>query len=183
MALQDIRLPRLDSFTQLVDQRGVSSITFSQWWDAVAGQLEAGINGINDAINAAAAAQSTANVAVGDAAAANANANTRQPGSTSLTALAALNGTGLVEQTGPNAFTDRAIGVSASTSIPTRADADGRYVRQNQTTAPVYSAYGGQTVSAAYIQAEAQATDNAVKAVSAALASLVTKLQTINVLT
>lgn len=46
-----------------------------------------------------------------------------------LTALAALNSTpGLLEQTGADAFTKRAIGVAASTSIPTRGDADARYL-------------------------------------------------------
>jgi hypothetical protein len=43
-------------------------------------------------------------------------------------ALAGLNSTpGLVEQTGADAFTKRAIGVSSSTDILTRADGDGRY--------------------------------------------------------
>jgi hypothetical protein len=51
-----------------------------------------------------------------------------QPLDATLTALAALNATaGLLEQTGTDTFTKRAIGVAASTSIPTRGDADTRY--------------------------------------------------------
>lgn len=45
-----------------------------------------------------------------------------------LTALAALDtSAGLVEQTGADTFAKRALGVGASTSVPTRADADTRY--------------------------------------------------------
>lgn len=52
----------------------------------------------------------------------------KQPLDATLTALAGLNTTvGIVEQTGTDAFTKRALGVAASTSIPTRADADTRY--------------------------------------------------------
>ncbi|MGG5810948.1 hypothetical protein [Falsiroseomonas sp. CW058] len=51
-----------------------------------------------------------------------------QPLDATLTALAGLNATaGLVEQTGTDAFTKRAIGVGATTSVPTRADGDARW--------------------------------------------------------
>ena len=45
-----------------------------------------------------------------------------------LDALAAMDDDpGLVEQTGPDGFAKRAVGISAATSIPSRADADARY--------------------------------------------------------
>lgn len=62
-------------------------------------------------------------------------------------------------------------------------DALAPFVRQNQAANPVYSAYAGQTVSVGYVQAEAQATDDAVKALAAAFALLLTRLDTINALT
>ncbi len=54
----------------------------------------------------------------------------KQPLDATLTALAALDGTaGLLEQTGGDAFTRRALGVGASTSVLTRADGDGRFLQ------------------------------------------------------
>lgn len=62
-------------------------------------------------------------------------------------------------------------------------DALAPFVQQNQAANPVYAAYAGQTVSAGYVQAEAQATDNAIKALATAFATLLTRLDTVNLLT
>jgi hypothetical protein len=51
-----------------------------------------------------------------------------QPVDATITALAGLNSTaGLVEQTGADTFTKRALGVAASTDVLTRADGDTRF--------------------------------------------------------
>ena len=166
-------------FAMVNPQSGMPTAQFQAFW-------KSGLENAVEAAEAAAAAQatataaqSTATTAQSTAVAANNNANTRQPASTSLTALSALSGTGLVEQTGPDAFTDRPIGVATSASIPTRGDADGRYVGQNGTSAPSYSAYTAPTISNPPTQAEVQSVANALQTASAALASVISKLHSI----
>ena len=62
-------------------------------------------------------------------------------------------------------------------------DALAPFVRQNQAARPAYTPYAGQDVSAAYVEAEAQATDDAVKALATAFDTLLTRLDTVNLLT
>lgn len=52
-----------------------------------------------------------------------------------LDAVSALTGTGLVEKTGAAAFAVRDTGVGTASAVPTRADADNRYLRQDGTLA------------------------------------------------
>jgi hypothetical protein len=166
MALEEIHLPRLDGFTALVDPKGVSSITFAQWWDSVAGQLEAGINGVIEAQNAAAAADAKAVTADGKAVAAQTTADTAQA-------------TGEAAQgTADGAVADAA---TAQTRADDAYDLAGTKVTQDQVSAPSYSAYGGQTISNPPTQAEVQTLDDATTAIATALHSVISKLQTANV--
>lgn len=63
-----------------------------------------------------------------------------------------------------------------STVIPT-------YVQKDQEAAPSFTPYAGQTVSAGYVQSEAQATDDAVGSLASTVDSLITALQAADVLT
>lgn len=63
-----------------------------------------------------------------------------------------------------------------TTVIPT-------YVQKDQQTAPSFTPYAGQDVSAAYVEAEAQATDDAVAALASTVDDLITALQAADVLT
>lgn len=87
------------------------------------------VNDKFDAVDLVAGQQATAINSKADAAATATALSGKQPADPDLTALAALDATpGLVEQTGAAAFTKRAIGVAAGTSVLTRADGDARYL-------------------------------------------------------
>jgi hypothetical protein len=85
-----------------------------------------------------------------------------------------------------DANTDIATANLAINALDARIDAYdllAPFVRQNQAANPAYSTYAGQTVSVGYVQAEAQATDDAVKALATSYATLLTRLDTVNLLT
>lgn len=166
-------------FAMVNPQTGMPTAQFQAFWKSGLENAVAAAEAAAQAQETATEAQSTATTAQSTAEAADANANGRQPASETLTNFVALGGTGLVEKTGPDAFTTHAIGVAASGDIPTRGDADARYVQQDQTAEPSYSTYTGQTISNPPTQAQVQATDDAVKAASTAIASIISKLHSI----
>ncbi len=61
------------------------------------------------------------------------NLTTLQPLDPTLTALAALTGNGLIEQTGVDVFANRRIGAAADSDIPDRFSADDRYQARDAT--------------------------------------------------
>ena len=111
--------------------------------------------------------------------------NSTAAGRAALTGLDAS--TGLVEQTGATAFAKRALGVAAGTSVPTRADADARYVLRDfgaawtawtgtasRATAATYTA---PAISVLYTQSEVQAIADGLQAVSRAMMALIDDLK------
>jgi hypothetical protein len=90
----------------------------------------------------------------------------KQTGDATLTALAGLDSTaGLVEQTGADTFTKRALGVAASTDVLTRADGDSRFATAAHNHSGVYQpldtqltdlaglAYAGNTLKVVRVNA------------------------------
>lgn len=149
-------LPNLPTWINVVDEAGRPTPEFQRWWqESIAQIFEAVITAAqaqqtaDDAATDAAGAQESADAAIADAAAANANANARQPADPTLTALAGLDSSaGLVEQTGPDVFAKRALGIADGDDIPTRDDADARYVQQD--AGPSFDAATGTATRTAF---------------------------------
>lgn len=111
----------------------------------------------------------------------------KQPLSTILTALAGMGSSaGLVEQTGAETFAKRGIGLAEADDIPTRDDADSRYVQQDQGSAwtaatgtasrATFATHGGQAITNPPTQAEVQAIGDHLVILSQRLKALIDDL-------
>lgn len=113
--------------------------------------------------NLSAAVTSTAielNYIAGVTSAVQSQLNAKQSLDSILTALTGLNSTpGLLEQIGAAAFTKRLIGVANVTDIPTRGDADTRYVRGDATQS-LSKGYSGTPYNAGTFSAAGTYTPN-----------------------
>ena len=164
MALAPIRIPNLTQSNPLVDREGRATNEFIR-------RLGDVFKTITDAVNGIITAQNAADAAAADAAAAQGAADGAQ-----TTADQGVTDAATAQATADAAQALAATAVQQDVGLPW-IDATGTASRA------LYTSYAGQTVSAAYVQAEAQVTDNAVKALSQGFVALVNDLKANGVLT
>lgn len=185
-----VTLNKLPFAFEIVGADRRASMQLQAWWQNIANTLISAFatGEANDAtIQAAQASLATAvaqlQQALADITDISGQLTQFQPLDQTLTALSAISvDAGVIVQTNADTFVKRPVGVSAGTDILDRANADGRYCRQDQGTAPATLAYGGTTISNPPTQGEVQAVDAAVVAASNKIDAIIGLLQTVNVL-
>lgn len=113
------RLPRLRDEQITTDGRPTQ--LYRRWWQSLVKQLEDAINGTEAVLDGLTGVEGSL--------------TGLQAQSDVLDAVSALTGTGLVEKTGAAAFAVRDTGVGSASAIPSRADADARFLRKDGTLA------------------------------------------------
>lgn len=167
MRLDPIRITAIQQAQPIVqDKEGRPSSYFVRALNDLFGRLAQTINALIVNQNATADAQDSANAAQGFAEAAQSAADSA--GMSADAASLAAN-SALADAATAQAQADAAFALA------------GTKVTKDQTPAPIYSTYAGQTISAIPTQAEVQALDDAVVSLSSALSSVITKLQAIDV--
>jgi len=109
------RLPRLRPEFDITEGNKASGL-FRQWWQSVVGSLETQIDDLTDVVDGLSGVEGSI--------------TGLQPYSPVLDGIVDLGAdTGLVRKTGASAFEVVALGVTYSDDVPTRGDADGRYLQ------------------------------------------------------
>lgn len=177
-----VTLPRLPRFA-IIERNGAPALQLQAWWQSVVSALELAFAAGEANDTSIAAAIETLTTAVNNIETLTGLVDGLQPLDPMLTGMSVLTaGEGVIYQTGDFNFNQIPVGVAASTDILNRTSGDERYVMQDTQAAPSLLAYGGTTISNPPTQAEVQAVDAAVQAVSNAFDNLIAILQTAEVL-
>lgn len=125
-----LRLPRLQTSTAYTDKDGKPTTPFTRFWDQAMTLIEANVNGIQDALDAAGIAQAAAVSAASDAAAAQASADAAAAAGTGSSALQSLVNSGVNNACTIGAF-DAGSDATVTVSANTRYYGDGTSVAVN----------------------------------------------------
>lgn len=156
-----LRLDRLDSNVPLVDERQWPASWFQRLWTKTVQNIETAVNDIATAIAAAAAAQAAADAAQDDAIAAQADATQALADALAAQTTASA---ALTEAVADTLYVQMDVGAAWTAATGTEART-------------ALASYAGQTVSNPPTQAEMQALDDAVKAISQHLVAAINDLK------